>query len=319
MMVRAQLFLAAAVLAQPAAAASLRMQTTLAAPVVRLSDLFEDAGAAAGQVLGPAPAPGVRIVIEARQLAAIARQFDVDWRPASGAERVVLDRPGRMLPREDVLAALRVALQGLGVDPSAEVELQGYAAPLLPSGAQAEVSVEQIDQDSSGHFTAAVAVLAPEMEMQRLRVAGAVVQMVEVAVPVRRLAPGAPIGPDDVRMARVRGTLVRGTVAQNVAQVVGLTPRYGINQGQPMVLAELARPLAVVKGATVVMQLTAPGVQLLGQGRALEQGGIGDRIQVLNPASRAIVEAEIIGRDRVRVAPGSTPLQQGGAQVVAFR
>ena len=49
------------------------------------------------RVLGPGPAPGGRIVVEAAQLAAIARQFGVDWRPASPADRAVLDRPGRML------------------------------------------------------------------------------------------------------------------------------------------------------------------------------------------------------------------------------
>ena len=61
----------------------LRPITTLHAQVVRLKDLFDDAGRNADRVLGPGPAPGGRIVVEARQLAAIARQFDVDWRPIS--------------------------------------------------------------------------------------------------------------------------------------------------------------------------------------------------------------------------------------------
>jgi len=60
------------------------------------------------------------------------------------------------------------------------------------------------------------------------------------------------------------------------------------------------------------MQLLAPGLLLLAQGQALESGAVGERIQVLNPASRAVVEAEIVGRDRVRVAPGSVPLATPG-------
>jgi flagella basal body P-ring formation protein FlgA len=67
--------------AAPCAAATLRLATTLAAPVVRLSDLFDDAGADAARVLGPAPAPGGRIVVETAQLAAIARQPNLrSWR-----------------------------------------------------------------------------------------------------------------------------------------------------------------------------------------------------------------------------------------------
>ena len=42
--------------------------TTLHASVVRLSDLFEDAGANADRVLGPGPGAGGRIVVEAPQL-----------------------------------------------------------------------------------------------------------------------------------------------------------------------------------------------------------------------------------------------------------
>ncbi len=81
--------LAASLLSSTAMAASLRPLTTLAAPVVRLSDLFDDAGPDSARVLGTAPVPGARIVVEAAQLAAIARQFGVDWRPSSASDRAV--------------------------------------------------------------------------------------------------------------------------------------------------------------------------------------------------------------------------------------
>jgi flagella basal body P-ring formation protein FlgA len=90
-----------------AEAATLRPMTTLHAPVVLLSDLFDDAGANAKRVLGPGPGAGGRIVVEAAQLGAIARQFGVDWRSASSADRAVLDRPGRPLRRNEVVDAVR--------------------------------------------------------------------------------------------------------------------------------------------------------------------------------------------------------------------
>lgn len=311
--------LAGILLATPLHAASLRPQTTLGTPVVRLADLFDDAGTEADRVLGPAPPPGARIVVEARQLAAIARQFGVDWRPVSGAERIVLDRPGRMLPREDVLTALRAALPALAEGSEADLELQAYPAPLLPPDSHPQVSIEQIDQETGGRFTAQVAVLAEGIDIQRFRLAGTVVQMVELPVPVRRLLPGTLIQPDDLRLTRIRSTLIRGDVVQSVAQAIGQSVRTAVMPGQPLPAADLTRPLAVAKGANVIMQLNAPGLQLLGQGRALDQGAIGDRIMVLNPASRAVMEAEITGRDRVRVAPGSTPVQPAGTQILAVR
>jgi flagella basal body P-ring formation protein FlgA len=118
---------------------------------------------------------------------------------------------------------------------------------------------------------------------------------------------------DDLVFQRLRASQVRGEVARTMDQAIGQAVRRTILPGQPLALADLSRPLAVAKGARVSMQLVAPGLQLSAQGQALEAGAIGDRIQVLNPASRAVVEAEITGRDRVRVAPGSAPILPAGS------
>jgi len=123
---RAMSLVVALALTAPATAATLRPLTTLDGPNVRLGDLFDDTGQDAGRVLGSAPQPGARIVVEAAQLAAIARQFGVDWRPASLADHAVIERPGRLLPRSVVIDALRTALHGVG----AGEDLDGSFAPL---------------------------------------------------------------------------------------------------------------------------------------------------------------------------------------------
>ena len=139
----ASLIMLAALAPHMAQAATFRPITTLTASVVRLSDLFDGLESDGQVVLGPGPAPGGRIVVEAAQLAAIARQFGVDWRPR-GNERAVLERPGRLLPREDVLAALRTALTGLGAPVDAELDLPGYAPPLVPAETAVRSEVEQM-------------------------------------------------------------------------------------------------------------------------------------------------------------------------------
>jgi len=119
-------------LAAPAQAqdlATIRPFVQVEEPMVRLSDLFEGAGPRASTVLGPAPAPGTRMVIEAAQLAAIARQQGIAWRPVAGVERVVLERPGRPVAREEVMALLRAALRHQGLDEDAEVELMMTTRP----------------------------------------------------------------------------------------------------------------------------------------------------------------------------------------------
>ena len=65
------------------------------------------------------------------------------------------------------------------------------------------------------------------------------------------------------------------------------------------------------------MVLDSPGIALTAQGQAMEGGAIGERIRVLNPVSRAVVEAEVTGSDRVRVAPGAMPLSLPGRATTA--
>ena len=306
-------------LAAPAEAAMLRPVTTLAASVVRLSDLFDGLGAEGLRVLGPGPAPGARIVVDSAQLAAIARQYGVDWRPNGGNERAVLERPGRLLPREEVLAALRVALSQAGAPEQFDIDLPGFAAPLVPVETAIHLEVEQLDHDpASGRFAAALSISGEDLLTQRHRLAGTVQEVADLPVPARRLTPGTIIAPADLQFARVRVGRLQGEVARTPAQAVGLTLRRIAPAGRPLALADLGRTPAVAKGARVLMQLATGGLALAAQGQALEDGNLGERIQVQNPASRAVLEAEVTGPGRVRVAPGSQPLLQAPARVGAY-
>jgi flagella basal body P-ring formation protein FlgA len=307
-------FLLAAALAvapgKDGCAATLRPAVTLARSVVLLSDLFDDAGPASSRVLGPGPTPGNRIVVESPQLAAIARQFGVDWRPSSPADRVVLDRPGRPLPQENVMAALRTALAGVGGPTDGAIDLPGYTAPMIPQECNPQSQVEQIDYDgASGRFTALLAIMGSGMDTLRLRLSGHVEEMLEIPLLVRRVAAGSPILADDLKMTRLPAGRVRGDVVRDISQAAGLAPRRMLAPGQPIMLADLRPPILVQRGARVTMLLAAPGLTLTATGQAMEPGSMGERIQVLNPVSRAVVEAEVMGPDRVRVTPGAVPMQ----------
>jgi len=294
--------LVAAALVQPAAAASLRPFTTLSQPLVHLSDLFDDAGS--DRVLGPAPQPGARILVEAAQLAAIARQFGVDWRPGSTADRAVIERPGHALPREDALAALRQALTASGVSAESEVDLPAFAPPMVPSDGAASARIGQIDYDPiTGRFTALLSVTADGMEPLLARLSDRVQEMVDVPVAAHKLLAGVAIGTGDVTMARVRAESLRADVVRLPAQAIGMALRHPVFPGQPLPLADLGRPALLQKGAAVAMLLDSPGLALTAQGIAADSGALGDRVHVLNPVSRAIVEAEVIGPNRVRVTP----------------
>lgn len=297
-----------AMAAFPAQSASLRNVTTLEHSNVRVSDLFDDAGPAASRVLGPGPSPGGRLVIEAAQLSAIARQFGVDWRSTSPADRVVLDRPGLPVTREDVLAVLRPALVSAGAPVGIDIDLPGFEGPIVSAESQPRLVIEQTDLDQTGgRFSAVLAITTTDMPVLRMRLAGRVQEMAEVVVATQRLAAGHVIGPGDLQITRVRASTLRGEVVRDPAQALGQALRRPAQPSQPLAMSDLGAPVAVQKGARVMMRLDQAGLQVTAAGIATEPGAIGQHISVMNPSSRALVDAVILGPDLVRVSPDSPP------------
>ena len=294
-------------LASPARAelATVRPFVVVDDAVVRLADLFENAGPRGATSLGPAPAPGGRLVVEAAQLAAIARANGIAWRPVGGTERVVVERPGRALGREEMMLALRAALRAQGLDDESELEPQPFAAPMVPERAFVQLAVDGAVLDAAGgRFTATLAVLAEGMPTQRLRVAGRVVPTVPMLVASRRMAPGEVVRAQDVRIIRVPASRLRPGAAQSADGVVGQALRRPAAADQPLLLADLALPVAVERGQTVTMVFEVPGMVLTAQGRAMDAAARGGTVPVMNLASRAVVEAQVVAPGRVRVGVG---------------
>lgn len=304
----------AAMLALPVWGATLRGTVTLQDPSVRLSDLFDSVDA--DRVIGPAPEPGGRIVVEAAQLAAIARQFNIDWRPAGSGERSVIERPGVAFPRAEAMAALQTALAVAGVPADADIEMPVYLPPMVPPDGSAAPEVSQVDYEPiSGRFTALLSVTANGMNPAHARLSGRVQTMVELPVAARRIMVGDVVAPGDIRVARVRAAGVRANVVQWPAQAVGMALLHAVSAGSPLPMADLGRPVLVHKNSLVAMQLDTPGLSLSAQGVAAEDGALSERIRVINPASRAVVTAEVMGPGRVRVEAGQPTILAPGANV----
>jgi flagellar basal body P-ring formation protein FlgA len=298
-----------ALLSPTASAAGLHAFGELAGPLVHLSDLFDSLGAAPDRVLGPAPAPGDRIVVEAPQLAAIARDYSVDWRPQSGAERVVLERSGDRLPQAAIVAPLRAALTGAGASTDADISLPGFDPPLIPSGATPKQAVTDTNFDpATGRFTAMLTVTAPGMATVHARLSGQVAAMAQAVALTRHLHPGTILAAGDLQEVRVRISQLRGNAPLTLEAATGQALRHDMASGQPLTSADVSRPVLVARNGNVRMRLDAGGIQLQAQGIALEEGGLGETIKVQNPSSRAVVLAEVTAAGEVRVVPDRAPL-----------
>ncbi|MFC0388809.1 flagellar basal body P-ring formation chaperone FlgA [Muricoccus vinaceus] len=291
--------------------AVLRPLAVVEEAVIRLSDLFDEAGPNAGRVVGPAPAPGRRVVVEPAQLLAIARANGVMWRPLTAADSVVVERPGRAVPREEVVDLLRGEFARLGLDPLAEMELPGFQAPLVPLAAFTQLALEQpAFEAATNRFSATLVVVAEGMPALRMRIAGRAVATAAVVVASRRLALGDVVRAEDVRLVRQRAERLRPGMATDAGQILGKALRRPLAEGLPFPLADLSAPAVIEKNATVLMLIDGPGLSMTAQGRAMAAAARGEVVPVMNLASRSVVEGEAIGPGRVRVAFGSTPVSR---------
>ncbi len=301
-------------LTTPAQAAILRPFTQITAGTVRLADLFDNLGSTPDRVLGAAPAPGARITVASPQLAAIARDFNVDWRPQTGGERAVVERRGDVLPQSRITEALREVLAANGAPDLFDVASPDIQPVLLPAGSSATPAVSQLSYDpQAARFTALVSVAVPDAEAIQIRVSGQVIPMAITAITAARLPPGHLVTASDVRPARVRAALLRGASAVVPQDAVGMAARHDLTAGQVLTLADLVRPALIARGALVRMSLDSDGLSLSAQGIAAEAGAQGDRIHVENPLSRRIVLAEVTGPGEVRVAPRAATVTQVSA------
>lgn len=113
----------------------------------------------------------------------------------------------------------------------------------------------------------------------------------ETLVAARTLRAQTILGPDD--LVQAEGTLP-GTAA-DPAEVIGLETRVAIYQGRPIRLADLGPPAIVDRNQAVTLTYAAGPLTITAEGRALARGGAGDRIRVMNIASRTTLSGIVAG------------------------
>src|SRR5690348_354415 len=110
---------------------------------IRLSDLFDGIEDNANQTIGQAPAPGDRVVFDIQRLAAVAKTYNIDWRPRTWTDRVVVERTSQKIGQPGIEMALQAELQRRGVSRKIEIELANKGTEIvLPSGVAATVAVQ---------------------------------------------------------------------------------------------------------------------------------------------------------------------------------
>lgn len=91
--------------------------------------------------------------------------------------------------------------------------------------------------------------------------------------------------------------------ATNPDQVIGLEAKNVIYAGKPIFQTELGPNAIVERNQIVALSYSTGGLSILTEGRALDRGGVGEYIQVMNLTSRSKVIGQIGADAVVNVTP----------------
>lgn len=206
-----------------------------------------------------------------------------------------------------LLAALRPAAAAGPVETVLAEELRDSLGPMVPEGAAVSVSlgrpfagpvdaVREVSYDPrDGSFRALVSSGERMVEL-----AGQVGIEVDVPVPVRRLHPGDIITAADLGTVRLPLQRAGGFVT-DAAELIGLSPRRMMSAGRLIRAGSVGAPIVVRRNRPVTLVYEDGPLMLAAGGRALQDGGVGDLVRVMNIASSAVVTGTITGPETVAV------------------
>ncbi len=125
---------------------------------------------------------------------------------------------------------------------------------------------------------------------------------VEILFPVvvanQTLGPGELIEADQIRLDYVEQSQLRGQQFDDPASVAGTRVKRRIPINQPLFSSNLC---FVCKGDSVAIFARSENFEIKTNGEALNDGNLGDRIQVRNSRSHKSVDAHVIGIGEVEV------------------
>ncbi len=291
---------------------TLRSSVVVDGNVVKLGDLFDNVGDKADVAVARAPAPGRRVTVDADWLRRVAAMNGIDWRPQTVFDQSLIERSGVTITHTQIEAEILRALADQNIPANSQVELASRSMQIVvPIDASLQMDVRDLSYDSEyKRFSATIEVPAHSPSATRVHVSGRIVSTLQVPVLARPIGRGDVITAHDIVWTRMREDAVRRDIVTDAEHIIGLTPRQEMRAGQMVAANDLQKPVVVTRGALVTMVLRSGTMSLSAQGRAVEEGSVGDVIRITNTHSNLTVEGKI-------TAPNIVTVTLNGASALA--
>ena len=289
--------------ASAAAATTLKAGATISRDTVLLGDLFADlpADVSPDRPVGRAPMPGRKIEYNAIQLDDIAAASQLDWKAPDRYVHVEVERAAHTIAREQIIAALRPALAEHGVPGDAVLTLDNELMRIVtPAELPMSIGFEDMTYDAAlGRFQAMLVTPAGSPDAKRVRVSGRAVQTMLLPVPSRPIAMGEVIKVTDLQLMRIRIDRAGNMVESDPDQVIGRTARRVLAAQEPIPASAVAPTILVPRNSLAIARIASGRILITMEGKALDDGALGDTVRIANPRSNKIVQGVVSGRGEV--------------------
>ena len=111
----------------------------------------------------------------------------------------------------------------------------------------------------------------------------------DTVVPARTIRAQEVIAPEDLKLRAVE---MAGGFA-SIDEVAGLEARVALYPGRPVRPGDVGPPAIVERNQVVTLTYLSGGLAIRTEGRVLDRAGAGDRVKVMNLASRATVMGRV--------------------------
>ena len=277
-----------------------------------LGDLIEGAPAALAETaLFRSPALGQTGTVQTRRIIEAAESLGLGPIETGGRLQIAVSRAARQVGAGEIEAALKRALQDKhGLEPqSTGITFDGAPPSLtLAPDLKGDVAASDLVYDTRNRRLSATIWVGPSARERRasLRVTGSAVEMVEVAILTRSLERGENVKATDLSLERRARDVVTADATLDGTPLVGRVAKRALTSGSLVRTGDLARPELVARGEIVTAVYESPGMVLSMRAKASEAGALGDVISVVNPGSKKVLQANVIGPGKVSVRAGGT-------------
>jgi flagellar basal body P-ring formation protein FlgA len=289
------------------AAPVLRANVSVAGELVRIGDVIDNAGSSGKIAIYRAPELGTTGTLPTAQVLSALRAHQVIGVDTRDLREISVTRLARtLLPREIELAVASALEHRYGFGDAANLsltfdrDLGDIRLEAANSGALQPASVRYEPRGNRFDVTLEIAndnISTPA----RLRFTGTAIETVEAAVLARGVERNEVIKSSDVVIER-RPKAEVGADAASRDRAVGMQARRQLRAGQPLKVADLAKPDLVQRDQSVTLIYDTPGLYLTVRGKAQDSGTEGDVVNVLNLQSKRAVSGVVTGRGQVSIA-----------------